>query len=316
MTNTADPLQALIFDIQAFSVHDGPGCRTTVFFAGCPLRCRWCSNPENFALRPHLMFAQRVCKWSSGCRACVNRCNKGGLDFQENGPVVNWEICRQCTTFECTTACASDSLRVCGKYYSVADLMAVLHRDFNNWGSEGGVTFSGGDPFLQPVFLKQVLQECKKLQIHTAVETSGCVPETTFLELMPLVDFAFVDVKHFDDTKHHDGTSASNQLILNNISALKKSNWTGRLVLRTPIIKDYNDDVDNALQVIDFMKQNDLFEINLLKFHRLGQTKWEQLGMTYDYADKGDVSNEQMEALQTLYLDHGILCYIGDKTPF
>lgn len=309
-------LKAVIFDIQAFSVHDGPGCRTTVFFAGCPLRCRWCSNPENFVVRPHLMFAQRVCKWDSGCQACMQRCPRGGLRFDGNGPEVQWDVCRECITFECASACASNALKVCGKYYSVAALMKVLQRDFNNWGSEGGVTFSGGDPLLHSEFLKAVLQECRKLQIHTAVETSACVPESTFLDIMSLIDFAFVDVKNMDDEKHKAGTSVSNRRILGNIAALKASGWQGRIVLRYPVIRGYNDSEWNALRLIDFMKENGLFEINILKFHRLGQTKWEQLGFTYDYAVGGDVDDEQMLQLQSIYLDHGILCYIGDKTPF
>lgn len=314
MTNT--DLQGIIFDVQAFSVHDGPGCRTTIFFSGCPLRCQWCSNPENFATRPHLMFAQRVCKWASGCRACVNRCPHNGLTFSENGPDVNWETCRHCTSFECTQACAANALRVCGKTYTVSDVMTILRRDFSNWGSEGGVTFSGGDPMLQPQFLKAVLQECKKLQIHTAIETSACVPEATFLDIMPMIDFAFIDVKNMDDERHKEQTAVSNKQILSNIAALQQSGWDGRLVLRYPVIKDFNDSEENALQLIDFMKENNLFEINLLKFHRLGQTKWEQLGQTYAYATGGDVTEEAMQHLQALYLEHEILCYLGDKTPF
>lgn len=309
-------MKAVIFDIQAFSVHDGPGCRTTIFFGGCPLRCQWCSNPENFAAKPQLLFAQKVCKWSSGCRACTQRCPHGGLTFDDNGPTVNWEICRHCSTFECTQACASNALRVCGKEYSVAEIMTILKRDFNNWGSEGGVTFSGGDPLLHPAFLKELLKECKRLQIHTAVETSACVPQASFLELMPYIDFAFIDVKNMNNKQHQQGTSASNTQILSNIEALQASNWPGRLILRTPIIHNYNDSDENARQTIAFMQKNGLFEINLLKFHRLGQTKWEQLGYHYPYSTGGDVSDETMLRLQTQYLDNGILCYLGDKTPF
>ena len=309
-------MKAPIFDIQAFSVHDGPGCRTTIFFAGCPLRCQWCSNPENFAAKPHLMFAQRVCKWSSGCRACTNRCPHGGLTFSEQGPIVNWEICRQCTTFDCMQACSASALRVCGKYYSVEEIVAILKRDFNNWGSDGGVTFSGGDPLIHPQFLKEVLQICRKLQIHTAIETSAYVPENTFIDIMSLIDFAFIDIKNMDDDKHQKGTSVSNAQILRNIEVLKSSSWQGRLVLRTPVIRNYNDSDENALQTIEFMKKNGLFEINLLKFHRLGQTKWEQLGEIYPYAEGGDVSDDIMLRLQSLYLDNDILCYLGDKTPF
>lgn len=119
-----------------------------------------------------------------------------------------------------------------------------------------------------------------------------------------------------DDDKHQKGTSVSNAQILRNIEVLKSSSWQGRLVLRTPVIRNYNDSDENALQTIEFMKKNGLFEINLLKFHRLGQTKWEQLGEIYPYAEGGDVSDDIMLRLQSLYLDNDILCYLGDKTPF
>ncbi len=133
---------------------------------------------------------------------------------------------------------------------------------------------------------------------------------------MRYVDFVFIDVKHMDDAKHMAGTGVSNTLTLQNIVALKNANWSGRLVLRQPTINGYNDDIENAKKVINFMKDNDLYEINLLKFHRLGQTKWEQLGMEYAYATGGEMSDEKMLRLQTVYLDNEIICYIGDKTPF
>lgn len=194
--------------------------------------------------------------------------------------------------------------------------MDVLHRDSNNWGSGGGVTFSGGDPLLQHDFLRAVLTECKKENFHTAVETSACIPTERFMDLMSLVDFAFIDIKNMDDERHVAGTGVSNSLILHNIVTLASSGWPGRLVLRYPVIADYNDSEDNALRVIQFMKDNGLFEINLLKFHRMGQTKWEQIGLTYPYATGGDVSSDCMERLQSLYIDHDILCYLGDRTPF
>lgn len=315
MLITSEP-QALIFDIQGFSVHDGPGCRTTVFLSGCPLRCRWCANPENYTLHPHLMFAGRVCKWPSGCRSCADRCPRSGLAFSDRGPEVRWDICRQCTTHECTEACASQALRVCGRYYTVSSLMDILKRDFNHWGSEGGVTFSGGEPLGQPEFMDAVLQRCHRARIHTAVETSACVPQKSFLQLMQQVDFAFIDIKHMDDSRHREGTGVSNRLILSNIEALGRSSWQGRPVLRTPIVGGFNDTDENACQTIDFMQKNGLYEINLLRFHRLGLTKWEQMGEVYPYATGGDVTDATMSRLQRLYLDRGILCYQGDATPF
>lgn len=309
--------KGLIFDIQAFSVHDGPGCRTNVFFVGCPLHCKWCANPESFGHKQHIMFADKVCKWSQGCKACRNICPRGGLSFTEVGePKINWGICSACTTFECTRICANGALKMCGKEYTVDELMRILVRDFNNWGIDGGVTFSGGEPLLHHEFLIEVLKRCKEAQIHTAIETSAYIANKHFLEVFKYIHFAFIDLKNMDRDRHKEGTGVYNDQILENIASLKPSGWEGRLVLRIPTIAGFNDSDENALKVIEFMQKNNLHEINLLKFHRLGQTKWEQLGMEYVYAQGGDMTQERMLELQRLYLDHNIVCYIGDNTPF
>ena len=310
-------LTGMIFDIQSYSVHDGPGCRTNVFFVGCPLRCRWCANPESWRPKKHLMFSERSCKWDQGCRACENACPFGSIKFDEAGkPSVNWAICNDCETIECSESCAADSLKQCVRFLTVEELVRILLRDFSNWGSDGGVTFSGGDPLLQHEYLLEVLKRCRKLQIHTAIETSGFAKQEVFLDVLKYINFAFVDVKNMDDGKHKWGTGVSNEQILSNISALARSGWDGRLVLRQPTIHDYNDSTENALKVIDFTNENGLYEINLLKFHRLGGTKWEQLGTPYEYADHGDMTDERMKELQEIYLENDIACYIGDDTPF
>ncbi|SFX46943.1 4-hydroxyphenylacetate decarboxylase activase [Olsenella sp. kh2p3] len=309
---------AMIFDIQSFSVHDGPGCRTNVFFDGCPLRCRWCANPESQLHRRQLLFSERTCKWDQGCRACRSACSRGALDVNdEHMPRINRRICASCETIECVKSCAAEALREPVREMSVDDVMRVLTRDMRDWGSGGGVTFTGGEPLMQSDFLIEVLKRCHEKMIHTAIETSGFTSTERFLDVFSLLDFAFVDVKNMDEEAHRWGTGVSNEQVLTNIAALAHSDrWHGRLVLRQPTIAGYNDSDENAEKLIDFMNENDLFEINLLKFHRLGQTKWEQLGLTYEYADKGDMSDERMSELQDMYLDAGIACYIGDNTPF
>lgn len=263
------------------------------------------------------MFAETVCKYDKGCRACSDICPHNSITFDENGkPSVNFAICDDCESFECTTICPNNSLKQCVKEYTVDDLMKVLKRDFNSWGPDGGVTFSGGDPLMHHEFLSDVLDECKSSHIHTAIETSGFAKEEHFLKILQKMNFAFIDVKNMDDEAHKWGTGVSNELILSNIEALKKSSWGGRLVLRQPTIHDYNDSTENAMKVIEFMKRLDLFEINLLKFHRLGTSKWLQLGKEYEYSDHGDMTEERMLELQDLYLSHDIACYIGDDTPF
>ncbi len=306
-----------IFDIQSFSVHDGPGCRTTVFLTGCPLQCRWCANPESWIYGKHLMFAQNSCKWEKGCDVCVSVCPTGAIAMAPRQPPrVDWDKCHACTDFACTRICPNKALKQCVKEYTSQALLQILRRDFSNWGSQGGVTFSGGDPITQYDFLLEVLEGCKKLGIHTAIETSACFPSDIFLDVMRHIDFAFIDVKHMDSQAHKAGTGVGNERILENIRLLKQSGWRGRLVLRQPTIHGYNDSVDNARALIAFMQENDLYEINLLKFHRLGQTKWEQLGKVYDYATGGEMTDEAMNELQTLYLDAGIACYIGHHTAF
>ena len=309
----------LIFDVQSFSTHDGPGCRTSVFFSGCPLRCKWCANPESWVLRPHMMFTEGTCKWKDGCRLCVSRCPYGAIREDENGAMqLDRARCQSCKSYACRDICPSGCFKQPVREYTVEELMKILRRDMQNWGRVGGVTFSGGEPCLQYDFLCEVLRQCRSLYIHTAIETSAHVPEEVFLSVMKGIDFAFVDIKNMDDQKHIEGTGVSNKLTLSNIRALRRSGWPGRLVLRTPIIGGYNDSDENALRAIEFMNETGCAEINLLQFHRMGVSKWTQLGMEYAYAEKGhgDVSDERLEHLQQLYLKNNIVCYLKNDTYF
>lgn len=311
--------KGLIFDIQAFSTHDGPGCRTTIFFKGCPLHCRWCANPESWKMEKTMMYAETTCKWKEGCRLCANQCKKNAITVSETGNLaLDREMCKSCTTYECTKICPSHSIKQCGKEYTIDEIVKILRRDMSSWGSNGGVTFSGGEPMLQHEFLYELLKECKKYGIHTAIETTASVDSSIFLKIMNYIDFAFIDVKSMDNEKHKEATGVSIYLILQNIRLLKASGWKGRLVLRTPIIHDFNDDLENADKAIQFMKENNLIEINILKFHRMGVSKWKQLGKEYYYEQKGvgDMTDERMYELQTYYLNHQIACYIGNHTIF
>lgn len=309
--------KGLIFDIQSFSVHDGPGCRTNIFFTGCPLKCKWCANPESWVKKKHLMFAEKLCKRDKGCGACRDVCPHGSIKFRDDANIsVTWEMCHKCENFDCVNICPNNVFKQCVKEYTVDDIIKILRRDYNNWGYDGGVTFSGGEPLMHHEFLLEVLKKCQEWQIHTAIETSAFAKQETFLDVFQYIEFAFIDVKNMDREKHKEGTGVYNDLILSNIETLKKSNWHGRLVLRQPTITGYNDSDENAYKLIEFMNKNSLFEINLLKFHRLGETKWNQLGNMYEYHDHGDIMQEKMEHLQRLYLSNNIACYIGDNTPF
>ena len=306
-----------VFDVQSYSVHDGPGCRTTVFLKGCFLKCEWCANPESWKTQPEILFLESKCIGEQGCKACLKACTQNALRQDlENKIIINRTICKDCTSFECTKVCYKEALRVCGKEYSTDALMTILNRDRMYWSGKGGVTFSGGEPLYQKDFLYEVLKRCKESHIHTAIETTAYLDTPIFLNIMRLVDFAFIDIKHMDSAKHYEKTGVYNELILNNIIALSKSDWKGRLVLRMPLIKDFNDSIENIKATRDFMKQYNLFEINLLPFHRLGESKWHQLGKKYTYKDDKATEDDLMEQFQDLFLDADIACYVAHNTLF
>lgn len=308
----------LIFDIQSYSVHDGPGCRTLVFLMGCPLRCEWCANPEGWEIRKRLMHRPTKCvRQSQGCSRCVEGCGKKAVSLGANGElVIDWKACQTCESLDCTSACLNESMVVCGKSLKLEELMRILSRDRRYWSGKGGVTFSGGEPTAQSAFLIAALKRCREAYIHTAIETSAYTPADVFQEIMSYVDFAFIDIKHMDSALHKEKTGVSNELILNNVRALKKSNWPGRLIIRMPVIDGFNDTDENALATIGFLKEIGQTEINILPFHRMGDSKWNQCGMAYPYREYETTTDDVLTRIQATYLANDIICYVGHETPF
>lgn len=307
--------QGLVFDIQSFSVHDGPGSRTLVFLSGCPLRCQWCSNPEGLEVRRRFLFSQAKCKFDkTNCKRCLNVCPNGAIHSNGDGTLhFKMEICDVCTTHNCVDRCIYEAARLSGKWMSVDEVMSAILRDSQFWSSGGGVTFSGGEATLQKDFLLQLLKACKKNSVHRAIETTAFAKTQDFLEIFDLINFALIDCKHMDPVQHKNKTGVSNELILHNISTLANSDWKGRLVLRIPVIEGFNDEEENILKVIKFMTANKLFEVNILPFHRLGDSKWSQLGQSYPYKEYEPTPKEKMRAIQDMFLDRGVACYVDEE---
>ncbi|HOB29198.1 MAG: 4-hydroxyphenylacetate decarboxylase activase [Dethiobacteria bacterium] len=310
----------LIFDIQGHSVHDGPGSRTLVFLSGCPLRCEWCSNPEGMELRQRIRFREKNCvTLKQDCTRCADACPYNAITFNRDNEIpleIDRQLCRNCDSLDCAKACLKEALIISGKKMTVTELMTILNRDRQFWGPEGGVSFTGGEPLFQKRFIIQVLQKCCEAYLHTVIETSAYVETEHFLKAMSMIEFAFIDLKHMDPEKHKEKTGVSNKLIHKNIKALANSNWPGRLIIRMPIIENFNDSEENILATASFLKEVGLDEINILPFHRLGDSKWTQLGLTYPYRDYKEPPAEKMEYIQQLFLDQNLACYNGYRTPF
>jgi len=308
-------LKALIFDIQGHSVHDGPGTRTTVFMNGCPLDCIWCCNPEGLFHRPTLVYKSSKCIC---CGACIKACPQSAITISEETKLShNRSFCDVCRTQECVSACLHEAASLSGRYYTVEELMLIFQRDRQFWGSKGGVTFSGGEPLLQRDFILEIFSRCKKAYIHIAVETTSCFDNDYYMEAMNYVSWVFTDIKHMNPLEHKKLTGVDNRLILKNIRALaEKPDWDGFIVPRIPVIPGLNDSEENIIATAKFVKEIGLEVINVLPFHRLGESKYRQIGRTYSFAEQKPPANELMHSIKKMIESEGLVCFIGYETPF
>ncbi len=311
--SSGEPM-GLIFDVQGHSVHDGPGTRTTLFFNGCPLNCIWCCNPEGLFHKQVMMYKESKCVC---CGKCIEACPHGAITVVNGKLKHDRNKCATCTTFECVKTCFHEGSEISGKYYSVEDLMTIFRRDRQFWGSRGGVSLSGGEPLYQKDFILKLLKECKKAYIHVAVETTSCLATDYFMEAMNYIEWVFTDIKHMDTEKHKKLTGVGNELILKNIKTLaEKEDWDGFIVPRIPIIPGKNDSEKNIRETAQFVREIGLEVINILPFHRLGESKYRQLGTTYQFAEQAPPTEAQMIRHKRIIEEEGLICFIGYETPF
>ena len=267
-----------IFNIQRFSVNDGPGIRTTVFFKGCPLRCSWCHNPESHRTAPQLLFFKKRC---IRCGVCAEICPHGaiGKNNYNSTDAVKCTVCGYCTDF-----CAADARQIVGHEMTVDDVMLEIEKDSVFYQqSAGGVTFSGGEPMAQADFLATVLLECQKKGIHSAVDTCGYAPWSILQKTAERTDLFLYDLKIMDEARHIAFTGVSNKIILANLQQLARAG--ANIIVRVPIIPGITDDDNNLKQIAAFIARlAKPPEINLLPFH--------SISAKYDRLDKHDNFNE------------------------
>ncbi|BBB91136.1 MAG TPA: glycyl-radical enzyme activating protein [Methylomusa anaerophila] len=270
-----------VFNIQQFSVHDGPGIRTMVFLKGCPLRCRWCSNPESQDTRPELAYNPNKCIGLAACGSCLKACPHKAIRPADNDkPAVDREVCRRC--FNCTTACPTTALHTFGQLMTVDDILAVVESDNVFYSrSGGGLTVSGGEPLLQGDFTLALLKEAKRRRLNTAMETSGYAHWQTLAEACRYLNTLIYDIKCLDAGRHRTHTRLPNQLILENFNKVTAAFPDLPVLVRTPVIPGFNDTEADIAAISDFLKGRAGVSYELLPYHRLGQQKYEFLGIEY-----------------------------------
>jgi pyruvate formate lyase activating enzyme len=317
--------KATVFDIQKFSINDGPGIRTTLFFKGCPLRCKWCFSPEGLEPYPQVAVYQKECLGVVPCGRCLKTCpHQDEHILQVNGGIVTGidrTKCRNC--LKCAGACPGGTLKIFGKRYTVKELLDILRADMpfyhetNGYG--GGVTITGGDPMTQYDFIRDFMMECRRYGIHTCLESEMQCKREKLEMMLPHADLWITDIKVMDPEKHKQFTGVSNEHILENIEFLVKSGAT--LIVRTPAVPSYNDDEENIRATAQFVAEklgNHIAQYQLLPYRSLGMDKYDAFGMEYPLKDlevpDDKVYIDHLKAMAAVMREYGVPAVVGSYT--
>lgn len=299
----------IIFDIQRFSIHDGPGIRTTVFFKGCPLSCAWCQNPESISRDKEILFNSRRC---IGCKKCREVCREGAIDFEFAGRVRR-EKCNLCG--KCVENCYANALRIAGREATVKGVLDEVKKDMPFYkNSGGGVTLSGGEPLLQSNFAAELLRACREAGINTCIETAGFAPWSSFEKVLKYTDFVLYDIKVMNAEKHQKFAGVKNEMILQN--ALRIAETSIPVDFRMPLVPGHNDDEENIRETSEFLRKIAGIKkeepcIHLLPYHRLGVNKYGQLGKRYALAELKPLSKEEVNGVCEMFKKYGVKTEVG-----
>lgn len=294
----------LITNIQKYSIHDGDGIRTTVFFKGCPLKCVWCHNPETQRFEKELQYDKEKCR---GCGACAKVCPQAAITMVEGKPLLDKSLCNLCG--KCEVYCPEGIRESVGQEYPVKALVKEIMKDRMFYEqSGGGVTLSGGEVMaMSSEYIVAIAKELKKEEITLTIDTCGYVPFKKFEAILPYVNTFLYDVKVMDPELHKKYIGVDNQLILENL--VKLSEAGARIYIRIPTVKEVNGNEKNMLDTIQFLKEHNITpaQVNLLTYHNTGSSKYPKLGMEYQGNDLHAPSSEEMEGFVKLFKDAGYL---------
>ncbi len=299
----------MIFNIQKFSINDGPGIRTVVFFKGCPLKCTWCANPESQEPRLQILWDAKKCLH---CNNCVMSCptlavkNLDGRIFVDHKKCSGAGICSERGI--CIEKCPGHALKPEGERKTVAEIMQVVIQDLPFYEeSGGGVTLSGGEATMQPEFTIELLKALKAKNIHTAIETTGFCSPAIFHRIIEYLDLLLFDIKHWNENKHKEKTFVSNIPILKN---MKYAIDSGKDVLpRLPVIPNYNNSIEDARGFVQILKEVGAKRIQLLPFHQFGENKYTMLGREYEFSHVKQLQPSDLKDFQQIFIDAGIKAF-------
>ena len=303
-----DNVTGTVFNIQHYSIHDGPGIRTDVFLKGCFLRCAWCQNPESQLIKQQLFYFKAKC---TGCGRCVDICPEHGIQINEAKSNTDRSKCKGCG--RCVQVCPNEARSLIGKEMTVLEVFQKVKGDEIFYKrSNGGVTLTGGEPLFQSDFSKNLLSLCRRAGVHTVMETCGYTIWETLEDILQYVDLVLYDFKHMNEEKHQKFTGVSNALVLDNVRKiyheLKIPIWA-----RIPVIPGYNDSDENIHASAKFVA-NELstsIPVQLLAYHQLGESKYERLGQEGKNISITPPTNEHMLKLQKIVSSYGLDTYIG-----
>lgn len=311
-------MNGIVFNIQRFTIHDGPGMRTELFLKGCPLRCEWCSNPESWMPYVQVGVYKTKCISRKKCGLCEEACPKENVLNFTRGKLTSIDRSKCTNCLSCYDACPSDAIKQWGKVMSVEECMKEIRKDIGYYErSGGGVTVSGGEPLLQSDFVAELFKACKEEGIHTCCESTFYTEWNEIEKILPYTDLIISDIKHMDTNIHKKYTGVNNDKILENLKRL--ANEEREMILRIPIIPNVNDDMENIKATADFILnelKGRVRTLQLLSFMRLGEEKYGSLGIPYKMKDvklNRKSFQKHVNEIANYFNSRGIHCLVGTK---